>query len=87
MAPLLGSAPAGALSAGLPLGFCRTVWDAGQTGAQPEAAVDGALGPSAPPAHPAGSASCVGRVLPFPDPLQRSRASRCAGARPTGRSW
>lgn len=44
---------AGALSTGLPLGFCRTAWDAGQTGAQPEAVVDGALGPSVPPAHPA----------------------------------
>ena len=75
-APPLGSAPGGALSACLPLGFWRAAWDAGQAGAQPEAAVDGARGPSVPSAHPAGSASCVGRVLHSP--------TRCRGPGPLG---
>lgn len=81
----LGSAPAAALSAGLPLGFCRTAWDAGQTGAQPEAVVDGALGPSVPPAHPAAQHPVlVG--CPHSPTRCRSPGPRCAGARPTGRS-
>ena len=70
-APLLGSAPGGALSARLPLrlplGFWRAAWDAGQTGAQPEAAVDGARGPSVPPAHPAAQRPVsVGCSIPRP---------------------
>lgn len=56
-----------------------------ETGAQPEAAVDGARGPSVPLAHPAAQRP-VSVGARFPYPLQRSRASGCAGARPTGKS-
>ena len=81
-APPLGSAPGGALSACLPLGFWRAAWDAGQAGGGGGRG-SGSLCAVCPPCRL--SVLCRSGA-PFPDPLQRSRASGRAGARPTGKS-